>query len=173
MASPPPSFFIFSPPPKLLTAAESGCSGGAEEMRARGARGARSRAASSREPRGRPHMAVAGRARGSSPRGRLQLPSLSPVTAATAPRCHPSARGLTLSQGHGSGKPLKGKIFPNYSLLNLCFFSPEVFWDFSSQQHPTPHASEVKNGVPIQQGGTSEMLCWRADLLFSRASLNL
>lgn len=96
----------------------------------------------------------------------LQLPSLSLLP--PPPRCHPSARGLLLSQGHGSRKPLNAKIFPNCSLFNF-FFLPLSVGFFFPQQHPTPHASEVKNRVPSQQGGSSAVLCWRADLFFSQA----
>lgn len=77
----------------------------------------------------------------------LQLPSLSPLP--PPPRCHPSARGLLLSQRHRSGKPLNGKIFPNCSLLNFFFLASlkhSLFcWVFflNSTQLPAPLRSKT------------------------------
>lgn len=104
--APPP----FSAPHKLLTAAESGCSGGLEVTWAWGTRGVRSMAASSREPRWKPHMAVAGWARCSSHCG--WAAAAQPVTTATAPPLSPLGTGPAALPKAQQRKTLQWQDFP-------------------------------------------------------------
>lgn len=163
---PPPPF---SAPHKLLTAAESGCSGGLEVTCAWGTRGVRSMAASSREPRWKPHMAVAGWVCCSSHCG--WAAAAQPVTAAT-PTVTPGTGPAALPKAQ-QRKTLKWQDFPKLLATKFFFLFPLsicCFVGFFCSTAPTsPHLWGQKPCPQPAKWGLSAMLCWRADLFFSWA----